>query len=61
MEELSSEQVAEVLGLQVGTVRVRLKPTPRKRMKSPPKECRDLFARLSEYLDGRLPPQPASR
>ncbi len=73
MEELSSEQVAQVLGLQLGTVRVRLhraRLAVRKEMArvlkgipekagSPtkrPVECRDLFANLSEYLDGRVEP-----
>jgi RNA polymerase sigma-70 factor, ECF subfamily len=75
MEELTSEEVAEILGLQIGTVRVRLhrarlavrktmalllkgvseqkpavaEPTPQR-----PKDCRELFANLSEYLDGRI-------
>jgi RNA polymerase sigma-70 factor (ECF subfamily) len=87
MEELTTEQVAEILGLQPGTVRVRLhrarlqvrreidrvldsipanapraKPANRKlkgsgaKQASPPAECRDLFANLSEYLDGRVAP-----
>jgi RNA polymerase sigma-70 factor (ECF subfamily) len=85
MEELTTEQVAQVLGLQPGTVRVRLhrarlairkemnrtlddapelpargKPARKKskdvRVKdgSRPTECRELFANLSEYLDGRV-------
>jgi RNA polymerase sigma-70 factor (ECF subfamily) len=88
MEELTAEQVAQVLGLKSGTVRVRLhrarlalrrqmslmiqrapaKPARRKKIraakKSAPKRshrpaaCREIFANLSEYLDGRL--QPAS-
>jgi RNA polymerase sigma-70 factor (ECF subfamily) len=87
MEELATDQVAQVLNLQPGTVRVRLhrarlavrkemsqildstpafpvpvlldlKETPdiakpRKR----PAECRELFAGLSEYLDGRVEPE----
>ena len=88
MEELTTEQVAQVLGLQPGTVRVRLhrarlairkemnrtlddapelpargKPARKKskdvRVKdgSRPTECRELFANLSEYLDGRVEPQ----
>ena len=87
MEELSTEQVAQILSLQQGTVRIRLhrarlsvrkemslmlqgtseqteKPKPRAykpggvRGKSlrRPAECRDLFANLSEYLDGRVEP-----
>jgi RNA polymerase sigma-70 factor (ECF subfamily) len=84
MEELTTEEVAQVLGLQPGTVRVRLHrarlavrkemtrrpvarsakaaPAGRKvqrargRAKERPAECRDLFAQLSEYLDGRIEP-----
>lgn len=93
MEELSTDEVATVLELQPGTVRVRLHrarlslrkemahildahqeahaqaaPAPRPqtsaRGKKPasgrakasrrPAECRELFANLSEYLDGRV-------
>jgi RNA polymerase sigma-70 factor (ECF subfamily) len=87
MEELTTEQVAQVLSLQQGTVRIRLhrarlnvrklmsqllsgtpeqpkrsRPfTKKSRMASVkgaqrPAECRDLFANLSEYLDGRVEP-----
>ena len=87
MEELTTEQVAQVLSLQQGTVRIRLhrarlsvrkemnqllRGTPehpenaKRLMKMPkgatangaqrPSECRDLFANLSEYLDGRMEP-----
>jgi RNA polymerase sigma-70 factor (ECF subfamily) len=79
MEELTTEQVAQVLDLQPGTVRVRLhraRLAVRKQMSrildgAPPESeaapseksatqhpaaCRDLFANLSEYLDGRLEP-----
>ena len=88
MEELTTEQVAQVLSLQQGTVRIRLhrarlsvrkemnqllhgvpemqngaKPFAKKRERLPrprngqrPAECRDLFANLSEYLDGRVEP-----
>ena len=86
MEELTTEQVAQILDLQQGTVRIRLhraRLSVRKEMskllsgsensaepllarKSPsdaqskskqrPDECRDLFANLSEYLDGRVEP-----
>jgi len=87
MEELSTEQVAQILDLQQGTVRIRLhraRLSVRKEMnqllsgtpgdsnnarslaKRPkglrsrngrrPDECRDLFANLSEYLDGRVEP-----
>jgi RNA polymerase sigma-70 factor (ECF subfamily) len=77
MEELSSEEVAKILGLQVGTVRVRLhrarlavrremqrllkgmpeKKAPEKVVATQrPRECRELFANLSEYLDARIAP-----
>ena len=92
MEELTTEQVAQILGLRPGTVRVRLhrarlavrkemgrtldgasglpargkpagiQPTVKKSRRSRakgaqrPTECRDLFANLSEYLDGRAEP-----
>ncbi|MFP5211640.1 MAG: sigma-70 family RNA polymerase sigma factor [Acidobacteriota bacterium] len=82
MEELNTEQVATILGLQPGTVRVRLHrarlavrkemsrildgvpaekesaKAPRKRSRSEkegrPPECRELFANLSDYMDGRI-------
>ena len=82
MEELNTEQVATILGLQPGTVRVRLhraRLAVRKEMTrildgapegkngaSPdrkksriakskrPAECRELFANLSDYMDGRV-------
>jgi len=75
MEELTSEEIARILGLQIGTVRVRLhrarlavrremprllKGLPEQRtpenvtLTQRPNECRDLFAGLSEYLDGRV-------
>jgi RNA polymerase sigma-70 factor (ECF subfamily) len=85
MEELTTEQVATILGLQAGTVRVRLhrarlcvrkemarildgtvaeqrsaKPAKRARKTARtkdnerPAECRELFANLSEYMDGRV-------
>jgi RNA polymerase sigma-70 factor (ECF subfamily) len=87
MEELKTEQVAQILGLQPGTVRVRLHRArlfvrkemskmldrasehPEKRVQTKknskgghatdgkrPTECRELFANLSEYLDGRVEP-----
>jgi RNA polymerase sigma-70 factor (ECF subfamily) len=87
MEELTTEQVAQILDLKQGTVRIRLhrarlavrkemsqilsaavepaihngakgKRPSRSRSKSGkrPAECRDLFANLSEYLDGRVEP-----
>jgi RNA polymerase sigma-70 factor (ECF subfamily) len=85
MEELTTEQVATILGLQGGTVRVRLhrarlcvrkemarildgtvaeqrsaKPakkarkTARTKDNERPAECLELFANLSEYMDGRV-------
>ena len=87
MEELTTDQVAQVLSLQQGTVRIRLHrarlsvrkemsqllnaipelPKQARRSASKPRraranrarrpaECRDLFANLSEYLDGRVEP-----
>jgi len=86
MEELTTEQVAQVLDLQQGTVRIRLhraRLSVRKEMSKlligsgddsgkalssakksksarstskRPDACRDLFANLSEYLDGRVEP-----
>jgi len=87
MEELTTEQVAQVLSLQQGTVRIRLhrarlsvrkemsqllrstaeQPKKAKPITRKPKEARarggqrasewrDLFANLSEYLDGRVEP-----
>jgi len=87
MEELTTEQVAQVLSLKQGTVRIRLhrarlsvrkemdqflrrvsedrngaNPSARRRKVAKatdgqrPAECRDLFANLSEYLDGRVEP-----
>jgi RNA polymerase sigma-70 factor (ECF subfamily) len=85
MEELDTEQVATILGLQTGTVRVRLhrarlgvrkqmarlldettgkrsEANPAKKARKGvlaksnqrPPECRELFANLSEYMDGRV-------
>jgi RNA polymerase sigma-70 factor, ECF subfamily len=84
MEELTTEQVAQILDLQQGTVRIRLhrarlnvrkemnqvlssssKQTmnrqllakrPKHKGRQRPNECRELFANLSEYLDGRVEP-----
>ena len=92
MEELTTDQVAQILSLQEGTVRVRLhrarlsvrkqmsqllrgisdqpkmasvsgskpKRTRPKGVERPP-ECRELFANLSEYLDGRVEPVSCER
>jgi RNA polymerase sigma-70 factor, ECF subfamily len=70
MEDLDSEEVAKITGLREGTVRVRLHrarlfvrrelskaaqaPESRKRKAEKPPSCRQMFAGLSEYLDGRL-------
>jgi len=85
MEELDTEQVAKILGLQTGTVRVRLhrarlgvrkemarlldeisgrqasaqpankaRREKRGKLSQRPPECRELFANLSEYMDGRV-------
>jgi len=81
MEELDTDQVATILGLKTGTVRVRLhrarllvrkemallleksacQPNTQKSRRphassqsERPAECRDLFANLSEYMDGRI-------
>ncbi len=78
MEDLTSEEVARILGVQVGTVRVRLhrarlavrkemtrilKGLPQRPQSKDtslvrrPKECRELFANLSEYIDARMEPR----
>lgn len=87
MEELTTEQVAQILDLRQGTVRIRLHrarlsvrkemnqllnrttersesievsakipKAARRKQHQRPAECRDLFANLSEYLDGRVKP-----
>ncbi len=88
MEELTTEEVAQVLDLQAGTVRVRLHRArltlrkelarlkteeerrfgnqaevrigpiaERSRTRKPSIECKQIFANLSEYLDGRIEPR----
>lgn len=82
MEDLTTQQIAKVLDIQTGTVRVRLhrarlcvrkemnrlldelpsplRPPPERqsgnkvRTAGRPRECRELFADLSEYLDGNV-------
>ena len=72
MEGLDTAEVAKIMGLQEGTIRVRLhrarlfvrrelaKPTPAvepKQKTTPsgkPADCREMFAGLSEYIDGRI-------
>ncbi len=93
MEDLTTEQVAQVLDLQPGTVRVRLhrarlqvrqemsrllageaaseaqdaslqpsaSPARSKRPTQRPAQCRDLFANLSDYIDGRVQPVPCEQ
>jgi RNA polymerase sigma-70 factor (ECF subfamily) len=87
MEDLDTEQIAQILGLKSGTVRVRLhrarlyvrkamrpitertvitQPVPSRRHKvsskkaafpSRPRQCKEVFTNLSEYLDDRLTPR----
>ena len=72
MEGLDTAEVAKIMGLQEGTVRVRLhrarlfvrrelaKPTPavdpkqKTTQSRKPADCREMFAGLSEYIDGRI-------
>ncbi len=81
MEDLDTDQIARVLGIKPGTVRVRLhrarlhvrrtlapterrlpphgattEPRPHKRTPATARsrQCREIFANLSEYLDGRI-------
>jgi RNA polymerase sigma-70 factor (ECF subfamily) len=70
MEGLSTAEVAQVLGIREGTVRVRLHRarvflrnqlarTPARGKRLPeksrrPRGCKELFAELSDYLDGAL-------
>jgi len=83
IEDLDTEQIAEILDLLPGTVRVRLhrarlyvrramsqivekaplgqlgpRREPKREHKKPatrrPQQCREIFANLSEYLDGRM-------
>jgi RNA polymerase sigma-70 factor (ECF subfamily) len=70
MEDLDSQEVAKIAGLREGTVRVRLhrarlfvrrelsqaaraSKSSKTKLGKPP-SCRQMFAGLSEYLDGRL-------
>ncbi len=87
MEDLDTDQIAKILDLKPGTVRVRLhrarlavrktmagmldaipapgfsaQPTkpaanPAPRFQERPPACRELFANLSDYLDGELEPK----
>lgn len=89
MEDLDTDEVAQILALQPGTVRVRLHRArlsvrkeisrslnagvrPEKTARRTPraarhalhhaqKACRELFANLSEYLDGRVEPQTCAK
>ncbi len=70
MEELTTEEVARIIGLREGTVRVRLhrarvflrnqlarkiKPTRRPRQQ-PSARCKRLFTLLSDYIDQQVDP-----
>jgi len=75
MEELDSREVAQVMGIREGTVRVRLhraraflrnelvRPPRRKAPKTAAKpiSCRALFARLSDYIDHQVDPGVCAR
>lgn len=86
MEDLDTAQIAEVLSLQPGTIRVRLhrarllvrrelaKPLTQRSHKTPARKagkttadprklptCGEIFANLSEYLDGRIEPKSCSQ
>jgi RNA polymerase sigma-70 factor (ECF subfamily) len=76
MEELSAREVAQVMGIAEGTVRVRLhraraflrnelalRPRgPRKKKGGPkPITCRALFAQLSDYIDHQIDPGVCER
>lgn len=68
MEEMSAEEIAKITGLTPGNVRVRLHrarvflrnelsgacKTRRKKSPRKPLGCKDLFASLSDYLDGQM-------
>ena len=69
MEALDTSEVAKITALTEGTVRVRLHrarlyvrrelastkaAAPKPRRKAKPPSCKQIFAGLSEYLDGRL-------
>lgn len=76
MEGLSTDEIARVMSLREGTVRVRLhrarvfvrneltaqtaggekRARRAKAAKAKPAGCKDLFAKLSDYLDGQLDP-----
>lgn len=74
MEGLETDEIARVMNLREGTVRVRLHrarvfvrnkltavgvkaPSPRKAPPEKPRRCKELFAALSDYLDGALDPR----
>ena len=69
MEDLDAQEVAKITGLREGTIRVRLHRArlfvrrelsrashlkARRKKTAKPISCRQMFAGLSEYLDGRL-------
>ncbi|HXE75477.1 MAG TPA: sigma-70 family RNA polymerase sigma factor [Candidatus Xenobia bacterium] len=74
MEGLATDEIARVMSLREGTVRVRLyrarvfvrnkltaaggkAPPPRRAPAEKPRRCKELFAALSDYLDGALDPK----
>lgn len=76
MEGLGTSEVAEIMSLREGTVRVRLhrgrlalrkelahrehrttRPRAARSGKTKPKQCRQMFAALSDYLDESLDPE----
>lgn len=80
MEELDTAQVAKILSLQPGTVRIRLhrarlmlrremanaiRPLSNQKSAKPrgyrAPDCREIFANISEYLDGELQPESCER
>lgn len=74
MEELSTKEVAQVMGIGEVTVRVRLhraraflrnelasRPPAKKEAASRPISCRALFAQLSNYLDDEIDPSLCAR
>jgi RNA polymerase sigma-70 factor, ECF subfamily len=75
MEELDTPEVAAIMGIREGTVRVRLhraraflrneltvRPRAKTRKSGPkPITCRALFARLSDYIDHQIDPGVCER
>ncbi len=74
MEELSTKEVAQVMGIAEVTVRVRLhraraflrnelaaRPAAKKKTAAKPITCRALFAQLSNYIDEEIDPSLCAR